>query len=214
MQTDRVLPNTHTHARTHARARACVRCDRTVFVLSTTCTPVLDREYRLFTVSSWNRGDFQHLQWSEGSVGVQWVEQTYLILNYLFSHFIAKWQNNGHISAIHLEYRSLSDTEPATSTVIRHAWLVRGLTRLNWPTLPSSSIHCKHASNTITVIALVSDSELGRDFVRGSGVSILIVCCQHHCSRLFMTLHLLIHVGYFRRFNVNEVICLLEEEGH
>ena len=50
------------------------------------------------------------------------------------------------------------------------------------------------------------------DFVRGSGVSILLVCCQHHCSRLFMTFHLLIHVGYVMRFNVNEVISLLEEE--
>ena len=51
------------------------------------------------------------------------------------------------------------------------------------------------------------------DFVRGSGVSILRVCCQYHCSRLFMTLHLLIHVGYFRRFSVNVVIRLLYEEG-
>ena len=52
------------------------------------------------------------------------------------------------------------------------------------------------------------------DFVRGSGVSILLVCCQHHCSRLFVTLHVLIHVDYFRRFNVNEVTRLLDEEGH
>ena len=46
------------------------------------------------------------------------------------------------------------------------------------------------------------------------GVSILLVCCQHHYSRLLLTVHLLIHVGYFRRFNVNDVIRLLEEEGH
>ena len=52
------------------------------------------------------------------------------------------------------------------------------------------------------------------EFVRSSGVSMLLVCCKHHCSRLSMTLHLLIHVGYFRRFNVNEVISLLEEEAH
>ena len=50
--------------------------------------------------------------------------------------------------------------------------------------------------------------------MRGSGFSILLVCCQHHCSRLFMTLHLMIHVGYFRMFNVNEVMRFLEEEGH
>ena len=53
----------------------------------------------------------------------------------------------------------------------------------------------------------------GLCFVRGSGVCILLVCCQHHCSRLFVTLHLLIHVGYSRRFKVNKVISLLEEEG-
>ena len=49
--------------------------------------------------------------------------------------------------------------------------------------------------------------------MRGSGVSVLLIFCQHHCSRLFMKLHLLIHVGYFMRFNDNEVIRLLEEEG-